>query len=49
MIFRIEWPLNETERATLGNVEQTWLERIQNEPNANELRLAAYKIRKTTK
>lgn len=49
MIFRIEWPLNETERATLGNVEQTWRERMGNEQNMNELRMAAYKLRKRTK
>lgn len=49
LLFRIEWPLNEIERAALGNIEQTWQERMENEPNANELRMAAYKLRKRTK
>lgn len=46
MIFRIEWPLNETERATLGNVDQTWRERIQLEQFKNIERKAKWEMMK---
>jgi len=46
MIFRIEWPLNETERANLGNVDQTWREREQLEQFRNIERKAKWEMMK---
>lgn len=46
LLFRIEWPLNEIERAALGNIEQTWRERVQLEQFRNIERKARWEMMK---